>query len=464
MSKYAIYIFFDDNYLNLANITLLSFLSNYHQFKFDVYYVKNSLCKLSDKSLCSFINHIEKYTTNVEQILNLCIPYERLNFYINDSKKWGKKTKGVPISILTYEIFSHQFEKYEKLFYLDADLQFIKPNKDLFLNNTYDILVYPDIGVNYKKLKRKGVRKYLKIHDYSDKMDFNAGFIILNCKKIWGKNNDNLINELLRFHKDHIHSVEKLYEQKVLNMFFFKKLCEKLTIKLGTMHDCFLKSVYKVDPNYGKLDDVRMIHYTGIKPYFQNEPLGKKFWNTFSNMSFDIIKKITNKKIHIFCRDIPDEILINENDVVILMNHNINERHKLKGNTTFWFNGLTSDITNIITTGIDVYCVPNIYNKPHEFKIIQNESYLYINYFDLLARKYPDLSSYYTRKEKNLPTTGVSAVLFSLLLTDRNNIKIYDMTLYNHGKGYKFPHTYELDSSILKSIGYSYSTQTWTEK
>ena len=128
----------------------------------------------------------------------------------------------------------------------------------------------------------------------------------------------------------------------------------------------------------------------------------------------------------------------------------------------------------ILPNNIDLYCIPNIFISPERIKKIQSENFLYIDYFKLLAKEYDFLKKYYLRLMDNnqkvnlLPTSGVSCILFALLLTNSNNIKIYDMTLYNHGdKGikikYHFPHKYELDYMILNKIGYDYKNNVWVK-
>ena len=398
---------------------------------------------------------------------------DRLNFYVNDASIWGEKTKGVPLSILTYEIFNITFKNYDKLFYMDADLQFVGKSDYLFDDN-FDILVFPDIGLNYRQFKNIRDICFEVSNYHTTKIFFNAGFIIINPKNI---NFKDIILNLFSYHMKNIRRVKTLYEQSLLNLYF--KQLKHLKINFGKIYDCLLIRVLENNNQFNK-ELINMIHYVGVKPIFKKTSLSTFFWYNYSILSLNLLKKNSNnKKIHIFCRNFKENIYIKENDILIFMNKYVDYPNKYKNNLKIYFNGLTKDCEELLKKlkFIDVFCIPGFsYTNNKRREIVSNlfgeKPYLYIDYFKIISEKYRLLKENYLRinKKRNLPTTGVSAILFSLLLTEKENIFVYDMNLFNNGeKGkdnngsfkYQLPHSYDFDSMVLKTVGYDYMNKSW---
>ena len=111
-------------------------------------------CNLKIEIENKFKQFIKDNFKNIEYIEKLLVPPYRLDFYMKDVVK-NKMPFGIPLSILTYEIFNNTFLKYDEVVYMDADLQFLKKSNNLFNSQfNHHILVFPDIGFNYVEKKK----------------------------------------------------------------------------------------------------------------------------------------------------------------------------------------------------------------------------------------------------------------------------------------------------------------------
>ena len=101
-----------------------------------------------------------------------------------------------------------------------------------------------------------------------------------------------------------------------------------------------------------------MIHYIGSKPYFKKLNISETFWNLFSDKSFYIIKNVySNKKIHIF-EKIPDDLKIDENDLMFFSEKsNLNNLNKYPNNIKLWLTERLKYLDKLIPENIDFYCI-----------------------------------------------------------------------------------------------------------
>ena len=182
MNRSVIFLFFNDLYIQGALITLLSFLNCYSEYFFDIRYVKNNFCYI-DKNKEEKLLNILKNFKNLVNIKTLDIDENKIFFYSKQSKFCVNH--GISISILTYEMFNLSFQDYQKIFYLDADLIFLKKNTTFFDNN-FDIAVFPDLGMTnfaFENLNKFNLNSPIDFTRTDLNYELNAGFFCIESIK-----------------------------------------------------------------------------------------------------------------------------------------------------------------------------------------------------------------------------------------------------------------------------------------
>lgn len=260
----AIYIFYNTKFLQGAMSTLMSFLDCYDNLghTFDIYNVNNDICELDMEENKKLVAMLKTYKCfNKMELLD--IPESHIGFYKKQMKLCP--SYGVAMSILTYEMFNKDLQDYDRVFYLDADLLFLKPNLDFF-NNDFDIGVVPSIGNNFNKFGRHYVIN--KELNYKERPhNLNAGFFCIRAKSMDFRR---VYNDLISFHLNwfRTNKADKVFEQIIIakymksDEFNYKIKC------FGIGNNCLRTLLH--DNRYDYIFstfDVNMIHYGSFKPF-----------------------------------------------------------------------------------------------------------------------------------------------------------------------------------------------------
>lgn len=468
----ALYMFYNTKYLEAAFITINSFLECYGKLisSIDVYYIDNEYCELDKKKHERMKSMLYTSHRNLKNIKELKISKEMVKFYISQKKYCEGNQSAIPLSVFTYEMLNSEFQKYDKVFCVDADVIFLKPNIEFITLQNFDIGGCPDLGFNYNNLAIR-----TEHYDYEYPLDYkktilkyNAGFFVINPKRFdLGKEK----NALLEYH---IKNIDRQFgkffqfDQDIIGSFLQEN--KRLTSLCFDHTNNCLKRVLVNNRFSQMINEVNMIHYVGAKPFKDHDETNYSqvrsyYWNKFSKISLKLLKKkLMHKNIHIFCKSPKKEYLeklTKKKDVIIYFDDIfMPENNILK----IYFNGLTSKLQ----MGLElmkkeksiVFCLPNLYRNIEVInKINENHSpYYYINYFKELSEQYDNLRKNYLRidiKNNNLPQTEVSCILLALMMIGkRKKIYIYDINLsFPRFERYNgTPHNYQLDISILNKI------------
>ena len=179
-------------------------------------------------------------------------------------------------------------------------------------------------------------------------------------------------------------------------------------------------------------------------------------FNAFSDQSWKWLQeRMQDVTVHICCQSLPEEE--NPDDVYIYLN-----RKHQNGKAFRWYiNGLTPDLLEI-SEGVkaDVYAIPSV-GKDKEFVqgVLYHQRYAYIDYFKILQKAYPALSKHYKREAKELPNSGVAAMLLCNLLPIKKCL-VHGLDLYwphfhdykENPQGKKPPHSEDFDLSCFELL------------
>tara|TARA_B100000579_G_scaffold438049_1_gene471415 strand:- start:3000 stop:5084 length:2085 start_codon:yes stop_codon:yes gene_type:complete len=179
-------------------------------------------------------------------------------------------------------------------------------------------------------------------------------------------------------------------------------------------------------------------------------------FESFSDKSWEwLVERMRGATVHICCQETPEEE--NPDHVYIYLNR----KHR-NGKAFRWYiNGLTPDLVEI-SKGIDadVYAIPAIAKDPKFIEsVLQKQEYAYLNHFRLLAKSYPTLEKHYKREVKELPNSGIAAMLLCNLLPIEKCI-VHGLDLYYphyrdyeaNPQGKKPPHNEDFDLACLDLV------------
>jgi lipopolysaccharide biosynthesis glycosyltransferase len=285
----AVFIFYNTEYLNGAMVTLHTFFNAYSSVDhvFDLYYLSNHLCQLDESLNRNLINSL-RYR-NVGRISALHVDQSRLDFYQQEMERY--KGSGVNLSIFTYEAFSSQFQDYRRLFYMDADLLFIRPNLE-WLEEDFQLSICPDLGIKKWLKKPKIGRVYQK-----EEILLNAGLIVVNPRRL---DLSDFYTRLIDYHRENMTSNYPLFEQGLLGRFLKGTAYDVL---FSSYKNNMLRRLLISDHFQANSQQASMVHYVGFKPfstrdfrYSQMEYLDchRFYWIQYSQVSRQLLMSVVS--------------------------------------------------------------------------------------------------------------------------------------------------------------------------
>ncbi|MDR3289926.1 MAG: glycosyltransferase family 8 protein [Rickettsiales bacterium] len=271
-----IFLATDDNYLKYTATVMASILYNTNSF-IDFYILENKITE----------NGKNKLNQTMKKFNNFSIEYITIS---NDTIEIFKNTNklNAHISVMTYIRFYIPSLKtnLDRAIYLDGDIVVLRDIKKLFDNNV------DNFGI--------GAVKFGYLGD-----GFNAGVLLINCKK-WRENN--VLEELLKINKYlYDHERGSYNDQNVLNK-YFKNDCLELDLKFNFINKILKYSEDKNDKSLQEMiirgrNDIVLCHFADKNKPWNNtiDIYGKDFlyfkdWWFYTSMT-EFYEEIKDKFI-----------------------------------------------------------------------------------------------------------------------------------------------------------------------
>lgn len=253
MNKIPIVMATDDNYAFQTGVAISSIIKNKKKdTEYEFFILENG--KLADQSK--------------EKIQNTFGRDVDIHFLYVDEKKFREAYTAIYISVATYYRFliMDLLPQYDKCIYLDVDLLVLFDLNAVYELNIEDYYLASvlDCGIQYYNEKYKSY--LLEMDISSDKEYFNAGFLVMNLKKM---RQDNLKNKLMEY----VGHPFKMMDQDILNKCcrgYVKYLPLKYNLFAGYyQHEyCLKNKAYSEQEIREAQESPAIIHYaSSYKPW-----------------------------------------------------------------------------------------------------------------------------------------------------------------------------------------------------
>lgn len=294
---------FDKNYYRQAVISITSLLEVSNNVFFNIYLLvtQDIDCYIQKE----IIEQLESISKNIE------VCYIHMDQYFSNVYESRHITKAS-----YFRLYLHKLLDIDKIIYADIDMIFKKNIADIFKIDMqeYNIAVVKDIYINLKNVWDNNITSYNYWNKYFSSYRgyyFNAGFIILNLKQIRKLCIDDELLFLLNCQFNY-------HDQDILNILYKDKKKLYLSPKFNVIANGFPKNYHSALDNnimtksdFLDIDDKRVIHYAGNKPWdYPDIEMSKEWWKYakkskykyyfFNRLSFRKRPILINKILNIF--------------------------------------------------------------------------------------------------------------------------------------------------------------------